>query len=312
MDNQNVELHEDEMEIVDEAQQMPVGTEEESIASVKKAEAGAKAAKKRKGDKSNSDSMGKVTAGDPEKASESYDFSDDLDALIAEEATLSEAFKAKSAIIFEAAIKSKISEEVARLEQSYAEQLEEEVQAIHEGLVEKVDSYLNYVVENWMEENQLAIQNGLRTEIAEGFMGKLKDLFVESYIEVPDSKVDLVDELSEQVSELEEKLNKTTAAAIKMSEELEMFQREAIIREHSADLADTQVEKLNSLVESIDFEDVETFSSKVKTVKEAYFRKNTVSEDVIAEDVDSPEETQEVVSSSAMDRYLAAIRKTSK
>lgn len=310
MANEN-ELHDNEQEIVDEAQQMPVGTEEQSYDSVKKAEKGGKIAKKRHADKTGGDkAMPKVQAGDPDRHTEDYDFSDDLDALIAEEATLSDSFKAKSAVIFEAAISSKVAEEVSRLEEEYETRLSEEVEEIRDGLVEKVDSYLNYVVENWMEENQLAIQNGLRSEIAENFMNNLKDLFLESYIEVPEAKIDLVDELAEQVEELEGKLNETTAAAIEMSEALEAYQRDQIVMEAASDLADTQVEKLKSLVESLDFEDEESFASKVKTVKESYFKKETVAAEDISEEVSEDGEDTIVESNSSMDRYLAAIRKS--
>ena len=133
-------------------------------------------------------------------------FQDDLSALVESEATLSDEFKQKAETIFETAIKSKLSEEIDRLEAKYDEELAEEIKSTKDGLVEKVDSYLNYVVENWMEENKLAVQSGLRTEIAEKFMNNLKDLFTESYIEVPETKVDLVDELAETVDELEVKL----------------------------------------------------------------------------------------------------------
>lgn len=238
-------------------------------------------------------------------------FSEDLDAIMESEATLSEEFKEKTAVIFEAALKSKLSEEIDRLEEQYRSELDEEITRTRDDLVEKVDSYLNYVVENWMEDNKLAIQQGLRTEIAEEFMGKLKVLFTESYIEVPESKVDLVDELAQQVAELEEQLNSTTQNAIQMSEELENYQREAIIREHSGDLAETQVEKLKSLVDSIDFDDAETFSSKVKTVKESYFNKKQNSDETILEEVDG-DEADTTATPSYMDRYVTAIRRTQK
>jgi hypothetical protein len=197
------------------------------------------------------------------------------------------------------------------LEDEYQQKLDEETQSIHDDLVEKVDNYLNYVVEQWMEENQLAVEQGLRTEVAEDFMNKLKDLFVESYIEVPESKVDLVDELADQVDELEEKLNAQTAYVMEMSEELEAYQREAIIAESARDLADTQVEKLRSLVSSLDFENEEVFEQKVKTVKESYFKKE-VSADVeeIVEDWEGEAEVQ--ASSGVMDMYLSALKKTSK
>ena len=230
----------------------------------------------------------------------------ELDKIMESEATLSDEFKNNTAVIFEAAVKSKLSEEVSRLEEQYKEELAEEVSSIKSELVEKVDSYLNYVVETWMEDNKVAIQNGLRTEIAEGFMNKMKDLFVESYIDVPESKVDLVDELASQVEELEELANKQTGESIKLSEELEQFKRDAIIAEAARDLADTQKEKLAELVEGIEFD--ENFESKVATIKESYFVK-PVSEDV--EIVDEEPET-EVEVSSAMDSYLTAIRKTSR
>ena len=236
------------------------------------------------------------------------DFSQDLNALVNEEATLSEDFKAKAEVIFEAAIKSKLAEEVDRLEEKYNEELEAEIASTKEDLVEKVDSYLNYVVENWMEENKLAIQTGLRTEIAEGFMNNLKDLFTESYIEVPESKIDLVDELAETVEELEEKLNETTGNAIAMQEELENLKRDAIINEAAKDLADTQHAKLKSLCEDIDFDDEEAFAKKVATVKESYFTKDVSATDT-AEFVEESDD-QIVETSDSMAQYLAAIKKT--
>ena len=190
--------------------------------------------------------------------------------LLNNEATLSEEFKEKTAVIFEAAVKSKLSEEIDRLESQYKEELEEEVSSTKSELVEKVDNaYLNYVVENWIKENEIAIENGLRTEIAEGFMDKLKDLFTESYIQVPESKVDLVDELAEQVEELETKLNETTQKVIDQSGEIEEMTKDRIINESASDLADTQVEKLKSLVNDLDFEDEEKYAEKVNTIKEA-------------------------------------------
>jgi len=227
-----------------------------------------------------------------------------LDALVESEATLSDEFKQKTSVIFEAAVKSKLSEEVSRLEEQYKEELAEEVSSIKSELVEKIDSYLNYVVESWMEDNRVAIQNGLRTEIAETFMDKMKDLFVESYIDVPESKVDLVDELAGQVEELEEKLNSQTGESIKLSEELEQYKRNAIVAEAARDLADTQKEKLAELVEGIDFD--EDFASKVATIKESYFKKEIAeSVDVVVDE--EPESVVEV--SGAMETYLSAMRK---
>jgi hypothetical protein len=237
------------------------------------------------------------------------DFSEDLNALVESEATLSEEFKAKTAIIFEAAVKAKLSEEIDRLEEAYQAELSEEISQTKEDLVEKVDSYLNYVVETWMEENRLAVQAGLRTEIAETFMSKLKDLFVESYVEVPESKVDLIDELATANEELEESFNEAMAKSIALTEEVESLKRVAIIREAARDLADTQVEKLKTLVEDIDFEDEETFLVKVTTIKESYFSKKTAGS-VIVEDTDEDTPSEDV--SNVMAQYLNAIRKSSK
>ena len=240
-----------------------------------------------------------------------YDYQGELDALVESEATLSEEFKEKTTIIFESAMKAKLAEEIEKLEENYASELAEEIATTKSDLVEKVDSYLNYVVEQWMEDNKLAVQTGLRTEIAETFMNKLKDVFTESYIEVPESKIDLVDELSEQVEELEEALNARTEEALEQAKAIEDFTRAAIVAEAAKDLPDTQAEKLAGLVESIDFEDEETFAKKVATVKEAHFAAPAV-ESTIAEetDVDAEADTEEV--SATMATYLSAIRKQTK
>ena len=234
------------------------------------------------------------------------DFKDDLSALVNEEATLSDEFKQKAETIFEAAINTKVNAEIDRLEEKYNEELSEEIESTKKDLVEKVDSYLNYVVEGWMEDNKLAIQNGLRTEIAEDFMNKLKDLFTESHIQVPEDKVDMVDELADNVEELESQLNDTIAKSVSMAEELETYKRESIIREATKDLAETQVEKLKSLAENVDFDDEETFAQKVAQLKESYFAKTAKTQEEIIEDDDSPV----MEASGSMDSYLKAIKKT--
>ncbi len=241
-----------------------------------------------------------------QEAEVQVDFKDDLKALVAEEATLSDEFKQKAETIFEAAINTKVNAEIDRLEEKYNEELAEEIESTKADLVEKVDNYLNYVVENWMEENKLAIQNGLRTEIAEDFMTKLKDLFEESYIEVPEGKVDMVDDLADQVEELEKTVNESTKKAIDMAVELESYKRDAIIREATKDLAETQVEKLKKLAENVDFEDEETFTQKVAQLKESYFAKKITSQEgEIVED-----DTPSVETSDSMASYLNAIKKT--
>lgn len=339
--DQDVELHDDEnvMEMSDH--------EAQSVASADKASDASGSAPKRKGDQTTQDPMPKTKAGmlqammhhagkmkkqdlqamygkmmhsesseeegdaiaEAPRAEVQYEanFEEDLNALVSEEATLSDEFKGKAATIFEAAIKSKLSAEIDRLEEKYNEELAEEISTTKADLVEKVDSYLNYVVEQWMEDNKVAVQAGLRTEIAETFMNNLKDLFVESYVDVPESKVDLVDELAGEVEELEDKLNESTGKIIEMTEELENFKREQAIAEASKDLADTQVEKLRSLVQDIDFGD--NFAEKVKTVKESYFTETAEAADTEEEgsDDDSIVETTDL-----MAQYMAAINKQTK
>jgi len=341
--SEDTNVHLDESETPDMSYDKK-GDEGKALGAVDKAATGKKAPA-RKGDKGNSEPMPKSKAGivsdmynhlndmSKEELQDAYnsmmgieeeveeqevlvpriateaDFSEDLDALVNEEATLSDDFKAKTAVIFESALKTKLAEEVERIETAYEEKLDAELISQREEFVEKVDSYLNYVVEQWMEDNKLAIHQGLRTEIAEGFMNNLKGLFVESYIDVPEAKVDLVDDLAEQVEELEAQLFNTTTNAIRLSEQVEGLKREAIIAEASSDLAHTQTEKLESLVESLDFEDEDTFAAKVATVKNSYFK--TTSTEVIEESADEPSSYEtEVETAPSMERYLSAIRKT--
>jgi len=242
---------------------------------------------------------------------ESVDFEEDLDAVIAEEATLSDGFRGKAATIFEAVLTSKLAHEVERLETEYAQNLEEEVSDVKSELVEKVDSYLNYVVTNWMDTNEVAVTEGLRTEIAEDFMTSLQSVFKEHYIDVPEGKVDIVEELSASVAELEETLNKTTEDNIKLHESVQTLERADVVREQSSGLADTEAEKLGSLVEDIEFDNRDNFEMKVKVVKESYFTKE-ISE--TADEVSSIAGTDAAPSdvSDAMSRYSQAISKFNK
>ena len=345
---QDQELHDEVTDEVVEEAHDPKNAEAQSVAATDKAGEATGTAQKRKGDETKQDPMpktkaalmagmvkkmgemnksqlmamyhkegfedleGEVVAESEKKDIEvSVDFSDDLNALVESEATLSDEFKGKAETIFEAAIKSKLSEEIDRLEEKYNEELAEEVAATKADLVEKVDTYLNYVVEQWMEDNQVAIQTGLRTEIAEKFMTSLKDLFTESYIEVPESKVDLVDELAAEVEELEAASNEAISKQMEMQEELEELKRQKVIAEASEGLAATQVEKLKKLAEDVDFESEETFAEKVKTIKESYFTKKTTESADIEEAVEDGDAVVEATSD-VMAQYLSAIQKTNK
>jgi len=242
---------------------------------------------------------------------EAVDFEEDLDAVIAEEATLSDGFRGKAGAIFEAVLTSKLAHEVERLETEYAQNLEEEVSDVKGDLVEKVDSYLSYVVTNWMDQNKVAVTEGLRTELAEDFMISLQSVFKEHYIDVPESKVDIVEELAATVTELEETLNKTTGDNIKLHESVQTLERADVVREQSSGLADTEAEKLCTLVEDIEFDNRDNFEIKVKVVKESYFAKD---------DSDSTDEVSSVAGtdqapadvSDVMSRYTQAISKFNK
>jgi hypothetical protein len=233
-------------------------------------------------------------------------FKEDLDALVEGEATLSEDFRGKAGLIFEAALKTKLAEHVERLEETYAEQLAEETATIKADLVEKVDSYLGYVVESWMEDNKLAVETGLRADITESFMDALQGVFAQHYITVPEGKADLVEELAKKVESLEENYNQEVDRAVELNEKVAELTREKIIREAAEGLSEVQAEKLKGLVEDIDFDGAESFTKKVETLKESYFKAKTT----IKEEAEEVSETEVKEVSDSMQRYLDALRKS--
>lgn len=215
------------------------------------------------------------------------DFDDDLDAIVSEEATLSEDFKSKASLIMEAAVSARVKAEVAEVETRLNEAFEAEVADLSEAMTENVGAFLDHVAEQYMEDNELAIRNGLRTEISEDFMGKLHTLFTESFIEVPESKVDLVDSLSEENDALRNRLDASIETQMEADKILKGYKRKAIVNEASTGLTDTQAEKLLELSEGVDFVNEEDFSEKVETLVESYF-----SETVKTKTSDLMEETQ--------------------
>ena len=255
------------------------------------------------------DSIKSVDAASKTKASAK---TEDLDLLISAEANLTEDFKAKASTLFEAAVSQKIVAEKARLEEEYGQNLVEEVTEIRESLITKIDDYLNYVVESWVEENQIEVDSKLRTEIAEGFMDSLKNLFVESYIEVPAAKTDLFDKLESETATMKEELELAEAEALELSEKVEQLSREKILSEQTKDLASTQVEKMKALTEEVEFVSEEAFAEKVATIKSSVF--SSSKSDDIVEETDSEIETivegesdiNENVSND-MKKYLSAL-----
>jgi len=235
------------------------------------------------------------------------DFSDDLNALVGGEESLAEGFKDKAALIFEAAISSKLKVEVTKLEESYESKLEEATTEVKESLVDKVDSYLNYVVEQWVEDNKVAIESGLRTEITESFISSLKDVFVNHNIDVPEDKVSLVDELAEQVTKLEEQLNESVQHGITLSERVHNHEKAEAIAEACIGMTELDIDKFNSLIESIDYDNKEQFTSKIETIKESYFKVKSapVEEELLTADSN----TDNTLMSPSMAAYVSAINK---
>ena len=238
----------------------------------------------------------------------SVDVSDDVSALTQDE-ELSEEFKEKAATIFEAAVKSKIRSEVERIEMEKVQEVAEEINTVRDELTEKVDNYMNYVVEEWMKENEIAIERGLKGEIAEDFISGLKALFEEHYVDVPDEKYDILGQQSEKIDELEAKLNEQIEKNAEMKKSHDVLVRDRVFTECSSDLADTEVEKFKSLAEEVDFSNEESFKEKLDQLKETYFPKAKT----VAESVDTPsEEGQSYDTTGAMSTYMAAISKNVK
>ena len=238
----------------------------------------------------------------------SVDVSEDVSALTEGE-ELSEEFKDKAATIFEAAVKSKLRSEVERIEEAKVQEIAEEINRVRDELTEKVDAYMNYVVEEWMKENEIAIERGLKGEIAEDFISGLKSLFEEHYIDVPDEKYDILGTQSEKIDELEAKLNEQIEKTASIKKQNDQLVRESVFAEVASDLADTEVEKFKSLAEDVDFTDEDSFRGKLDTLKESYFPKATT----IAESVDSETDGSESFDTTgAMSAYMAAISKNVK
>ena len=244
-----------------------------------------------------------------EVTAEKKKFKEDVEALIKDEDTLSEGFKAKAETIFEAALQSKIISETAKLEERYASDLAGEVEAIKEDLVDKVDGYLTYVVENWMKDNEVAIEHSLKSEITESFIDSLGQLFSEHHINVPEDKGDILDALSEEAKDAKAQLNDATANAMELAEQVKTYQRKEIVAEACEGLAATEAAKVKELAEAVEADDNETFASKVATIKESYLKKDTAVE--ATPEVDAiTEDTQEQDVSDNMKKYLSAIQRT--
>ena len=242
------------------------------------------------------------------------DVKEDIDAIVSGE-ELSEDFKTKAATIFEAAVSAKVISEVNErlqsFEDEYTKELSEAKEEYMTNMSEKIDGYLNYVVEEWMEENEPAVEKGIRSELVEDFMTGLKYLFQEHYIDIPEEKVDLVDDLFEKVEELETKLDESINTNVEVKKELAKFKKEEVLRNVSEELAETEKEKLTKLADGIDYEDDSQYQEKLEVLKENYFPKTSDAPQTISEEVENTEteeNTEEPVDPS-ISRYVKAMKR---
>lgn len=211
------------------------------------------------------------------EASHITSMKEDIDALMHGE-ELSEEFKQKATTIFEAAVMNRVKQEIATIEEGFEERLAEQVEDIKEGLVEQVDGYLDYVVEQWITQNEIALEHGMKSEILESFVHGMKGLFEEHYIEIPEEKFDVVASMEEQIEQLSAKLDETVAANVEMKKTLAEAKRIEIVKEACEGLTDTEAEKLIGLAEELSYENADSFNSKVKTIRENYFNTNRKTE----------------------------------
>ena len=241
------------------------------------------------------------------------DVKEDVEALVQGE-TLSDEFKSKAATIFEAAVHSKVVKELNKriedLEKEYQVEMDTQVETFRESMTEKVDGYLNYVVEEWMGENELAVEKGIRSELVEDFMSGLKNLFQEHYIDIPDDKVDLVDDLFTKVEELENKLNAQTSKNIELTKSISEYKKDDTLDSVCEDLTDTQSEKVKELAKGVEYEDESQYKDKLEMIVENYFPTAQVKseEEVTNNDNSDEEKTEEV--SQLMETYTRAISRS--
>ena len=257
--------------------------------------------------------MEEVEDGEEETIAETdLDFTEDVNALVSGE-ELSEEFRVKAATIFEAAVTSRVNKEAAALQEAYESALTEEVEKIQTDLAEKVDDYLSYAADQWMKENSLQIEHGIKTEMAESFFNGLKGLFLEHNFTVPEEKFNLLDGMAGELDDMEAKLNEQIDSNVALNKRIGEFVKMEIVNECAVGLAETQKEKLASLAEGVEFETEEDFRNKVNTIKESYFtRKAEVAESATEPTEESSEPLVESTTSGAMSRYVDAIARWSK
>ena len=252
------------------------------------------------------------TIAEEETSETKYDFSQDVDALVSGE-ELSEEFRVKAATIFEAAVTSRVNDEVKSLQEAFEESLTEEVEKIKTDLAEKVDDYVSYATKQWIEENALAVEHGIKNEMAESFFKGLKDLYVEHNFTVPEEKFNLLDGMTGELDEMEKKLNEQIDTNIALQKRIGEYSKMEIVNDAAAGLAETQKEKLASLAEGVEFENEEDFRKKIETIKESYFtRKAEVAEKASEPTEEASAPLVESNVSGTMGKYVDALARWSK
>ena len=254
--------------------------------------------------------MEEVEDGEEEIVAE-HDFTEDVDALIAGE-ELSEEFRERAATIFEAAVTAKVNAEVAALQEAFESTLTEEVEKVKTDLSEKVDDYLSYAAKQWMEENALAVEHGIKNEMAESFFNGLKTLFIEHNMTVPEEKFNLLDGMVGELDEMEAKLNEQIDANVQLNKRIGHYTKMEIVNECAAGLAETQKEKLASLAEGVEFETEDDFRKKIETIKESYFTRKVVAEATDPTEDNGGEPLVEETTSQSMSKYVDALKMWSK
>ena len=235
---------------------------------------------------------------------EEFSVEEDVNALLTGE-ELSEEFKEKTKTIFEAAVKSKIAEETKKIEETFEARFTEQVETVKSELAEKMDKFLTYVAEEWKKENEIELHNGIKLEMMQSFMDGMKNLFEENYVELPEEKYNVMQEMTDKLDEMEAKLNEQIETNMSLNGKVNSFIKESIVTEVSKGLADTQAEKFASLAEGVEFESEESFKSKLETIKESYFPKAKVElkEDIATGEVASPVEGTMSAYVNAISRY---------
>ena len=239
------------------------------------------------------------------------DVKEDVKALVGNESDLSDEFKTKASTIFEAAVRNKLAEEVIRLEDEYAEKVKTETETAKNEIVEKVDGYLNYIVEEWMKENELAVEKGLKGEIAEDFISGLKKLFESHYIDIPEEKYNVIEDQAAKIDELNKKLNESIEKNVELNKENAKHTRGEILSDVASDLADTQKDKFNGLAENVEYNDAADFRKKVETLKASYFPREKATSDEV-NDVAGTQGNVDTEVTESMAAYTAAISKQKK